>query len=189
MKNAGRNAAEAVKHTGGIVADKVKNAAGNAKSSHQSKQNADAVPHPTDDIRANNTDSRQGEIPPQCCDKVGSGKSYTFKDIKNMQMNPNAGKLIGCVCMDVFLWWWLICGLAAIAIEICLGGLNVLIPHGIRAIFVGLGSYHIISRIFYGIGMISLGVIILLLGILLIKGIIKLIKHIVMLHVKALYDL
>ena len=46
-----------------------------------------------------------------------------------------------------------------------------------------------ISRIFLGMGLVLLAIIVLMLGILLIKGIIKLVKHIVMIHVKAIYNL
>ena len=195
VKAAGRNAAEAAKNAGGVMADKVKAAAENAKNAHQANQayhNArteDAVPRPSDNMRECSSGSRQGEIPPQYGAKAGTGKGFSFNDIKGMKMNPSFGKLLGCVCLDLFVWVWLLAALAAIAVEVGLGGFGWCVGHGLHGIFVGLGSYHIISRVFYGIGMISLGAILLLLGILLVKGIIKLVKHIVIMHVKALYDL
>ncbi len=195
VKNAGRNAAEAAKNAGGAVADRVKAAAENAKNAHQTNrayhngQPETAVPHPSNESREYNSSDRRGEIPPQYGRKAGTGKGFTFKDVKGMKMNPSFGKLFGCICLDLFLWSWLIALLAAIAIEVGLGGSGWCVGHGLYGLFVGLGSYHIISRVFYGIAMISLGAILLLLGILLVKGIIKLVKYIVLLHVKALYDL
>lgn len=201
VKTAGRNAAEAAKNAGGIVADKVKAAAENARNAHQANQTNQthrayqngqpetAVPRPSDEAREYNSSDRRGEIPPQYGTKAGTGKGFTFKDVKGMKMNPSFGKLFGCICLDLFVWWWLIATLAAIAVEVGLGGFGWCVGHGLHGLFVGLGSYHIISRVFYGIAMISLGAILLLLGILLVKGIIKLVKHIVLMHVKALYDL
>lgn len=198
VKTAGRNAAEAAKNAGGVVAEKVKGAAENARSAHRANQQRheqrqeprpDAVPRPSDDHREYNTSDRRGEIPPQYSGKAGTGKGFSFSDVKGMKMNPSFGKLFGCVCLDLFVWSWLVALLAALAVEIGVGGCGWCVMHGLNGLFVGLGSYHIISRIFYGIAMISLGVILLLLGILLVKGIIKLVKHIVLMHVKALYDL
>lgn len=194
-KNAGRSAAEAAKNAGGAVADKVKAAAENARNAHQTHQMyhngqpETAVPRPTDEAREYNSTDRRGEIPPQYGTKAGTGKGFTFKDVKGMPLNPSFGKLFGCICLDLFVWSWLIALLGAIAVEVGLGGFGWCVMHGLNGLFMGLGSYHIISRVFYGIAMISLGVILLLLGILLVKGIIKLVKHIVLMHVKALYDL
>lgn len=195
VKTAGKNAAEAAKNAGGAVADRVKAAAENAKNAHQANrayhngQPETAVPQPSNESREYNSSDRRGEIPPQYGTKAGTGKGFTFKDIKGMKMNPSFGKLFGCICLDVFLWWWLILLLGTIAVEVGLGLSGWCVGSGLYGLFVGLGSYHIISRVFYGIAMISLGAILLLLGILLVKGIIKLVKYIVLLHVKALYDL
>lgn len=195
VKTAGKNAAEAAKNAGGAVADRVKAAAENAKNAHQANrayhngQPETAVPQPSNESREYNSSDRRGEIPPQYGTKAGTGKGFTFKDVKGMPMNPSFGKLFGCICLDVFLWWWLILLLGTIAVEVGLGLSGWCVGSGLYGLFVGLGSYHIISRVFYGIAMISLGAILLLLGILLVKGIIKLVKYIVLLHVKALYDL
>ncbi|MDE7195305.1 MAG: hypothetical protein K2O14_15250, partial [Oscillospiraceae bacterium] len=195
VKTAGRNAAEAAKNASGVVADKVKAAAENARNAHQTHQAyhngqpETAVPRPTDEAREYNSTDRRGEIPPQYGTKAGAGKGFSFKDVKGMPMNPSFGKLFGCICLDLFVWSWLIALLGSVAVEVGLGGFGWCVMHGLNGLFVGLGSYHIISRVFYGIAMISLGVILLLLGILLVKGIIKLVKHIVLMHVKALYDL
>ena len=195
VKTAGRNAAEAAKNAGGVVADKVKAAAENARNAHQvhqayhNGQPETAVPQPSNESREYNSSDRRGEIPPQYGTKAGTGKGFSFKDVKGMPMNPSFGKLFGCICLDLFVWSWLVALLGALAVEIGAGGFVWCLSHGFGGMFGGLYSYHIISRIFYGIAMISLGVILLLLGILLVKGIIKLVKHIVLMHVKALYDL
>ncbi len=195
VKTAGRNAAEAAKNAGGVVAEKVKAAAENARNAHQTHQAyhngqpETAVPQPSNESREYNSTDRRGEIPPQYGAKAGTGKGFSFSDVKGMKMNPSFGKLFGCICLDLFVWSWLVSLLGAIALHIGAGGFVWCLSNGFSGMFGGLYSYHIISRIFYCIAMISLGVILLLLGILLVKGIIKLVKHIVFMHVKALYDL
>ena len=65
---------------------------------------ASSIPQQTDERSQNNSTSRQGEVPPQCGKPAGSGKGgFKFKDLKGMTPNVNVGKLIGCLCLDVFL--------------------------------------------------------------------------------------
>ena len=188
MKDAGRSAAEAIKTAGHATAEAIKNAAETAKAEHEErKAHADDVPRPNDSFRENCSQSSEGYIPPQKDQSVNTGKGFKFTDLKGMKMNPNAGKLFGAILMDVLLWSWLLCMLISIAIGLFSGAFGT-IGSGCAVIFAGTGFFFI-SRLFLGIGIISLGVIILLLAFLLVKGIIHMIKNIVMMHVKALYDI
>lgn len=184
MKDAGRNAAEAIKTAGHATAEAIRTAAENAKNEHKAQN--DDVPHPSDSFRENKSDDRECHIPPQSGQTINTGKGFKFADLKGMKMNPNFGKLFGAIIMDVALWSWLLSMLVGIAISIITSGLGV-VGSGCGIIFSG--SYFFISNLFLGIALISLGVIIFMLGILLVKGIINMIKKIVIMHVKALYDL
>ncbi len=184
MKDAGRNAAEAIKTAGHATAEAIRTAAENAKNEHKAQN--DDVPRPSDSFRENKSDDRECHIPPQSGQTINTGKGFKFADLKGMKMNPNFGKLFGAIIMDVALWSWLLSMLVGIAISIITSGLGV-VGSGCGIIFSG--SYFFISNLFLGIALISLGVIIFMLGILLVKGIVNMIKKIVIMHVKALYDL
>lgn len=199
VKDAGRSAAEAIKTAGHATAEAIKNAAEAAKAEHEQNKaqasheqsRAQDIPRPCDSFRDKNTtssESRKCEIPAQEGQEQNVGKGFSFTDLKGRKMNPNFGKLFVAVLMDFLLWSWLICMLVGIAIGLLTGGIGT-IGTGCGVIFAGTTGFLFISRIFLGIGIISLGVIIFLLGMLLVKGIIGMIKKIVMMHVKALYDL
>lgn len=149
---------------------------------------ASSIPQQTDERSQNNSDSRQGEVPPQTCAPAGSGKGgFRFKDLKGMKPNVNLGKLICCLCLDVFLWSWLLPTVAS-----CVVGL-------FTSVVIGLGSagfsqlsneyFHFLSRIFLCCGMVSGAVVLGCLCFGLVKAYIHWIKHIVISHVKAIYDL
>ncbi len=147
---------------------------------------SDGVPRPNDSFRGANSYSRVGEVPPQSCPPVGSGKASKFSDLKGRKMNPSFGKLFGCIMLDLFLWSWLLCALGGIAIGFggaCFG----LVGSGISTFF-GAFDYNVISSIFLGLGQISLGGIFAGFTLLMIKAVIALVKSIVWQHVKALYD-
>lgn len=187
MKDAGRSAAEAIKTAGHATAEAIRTAAENAKAEQSERRaQSDDVPHPSESFRENKNDDRECHIPPQSGQPINTGNGFKFTDLKGRKMEPNFGKLFGAILMDVLLWSWLLCMLGGIAISIITGGFSVFFS-GFGAIFGG--SFFFISNLFLGIALISLGVIIVLLGILLVRGIIGMIKSIVMMHVKALYDL
>ncbi|MGN1422012.1 MAG: DUF1700 domain-containing protein [Oscillospiraceae bacterium] len=196
MKDAGRSAAEAIKTAGHATAEAIKNAAEAAKAEHEQNKaqaareqdRAQDITQPSDSFREKNTESRRCDIPAQEGQEQNIGKGFKFTDLKGMKMNPNFGKLFGAILMDFLLWSWLICMLGSIAIGLLTGGIGT-IGTGCGVIFAGTTGFFLISRIFLGVGIISLGVIIFLLGMLLVKGIIGMIKKIVMMHVKALYDI
>ncbi len=149
---------------------------------------AGSIPKQTDERSRNNSDSRQGEVPPQTCKPVGSGKGgFKFKDLKGMKPNVNLGKLIVCLCLDVFLWSWLLPTVASLIIGL------------FTSVVIGLGSagfgqlgneyFHVLSRIFLCSGMVSGAVLLGCACVGLVKAYIHWIKSIVISHVKAIYDL
>ncbi|MGN1340133.1 MAG: HAAS signaling domain-containing protein, partial [Oscillospiraceae bacterium] len=147
-----------------------------------------SIPKQTDERSQNNSTSRQGEVPPQSGPAAGSGKGgFRFSDIKGMTPNVNVGKLICCLCLDVFLWSWLLPMVAT-----CIASLFVSVVIGLgSAGFAQLGNeyFHVLSRIFLCCGMVSGAAVLCGLCIGLVKAYIHWIKSIVISHVKAIYDL
>lgn len=149
-----------------------------------------SIPKMTDERYQYNSQSRQGEVPPQCVPPVGKNAKdggFHFSDVKGMKANVNAGKLITCILLDVLLWSWLIPlvvsaiigGLGGIAMSLFTGGLAQL----------SSGSFHLLSRIFLFSGMVSAAVLVACAVIGLLKAVFHWIKAIVINHVKAIYDL
>lgn len=199
VKDAGKAAAEAVVSAGHVVADAVRTSAENIKAEHEARaaQNAQAqaaqaesVPHPQNTARECQNDCRVGYVPPQDeKNKVKTGKEFSFASIKDMKPNVNAGKLIGVLLLDVFVWWWLVIMLGSIAAALGFGAFPEMLAAGFTTLFNGASEYYMISRVFLGVAQISGGVIFLLLAFLLIRGIIKIVKNVVISHIKAIYDL
>lgn len=149
---------------------------------------ASSIPQQTDERSQNNSTSRQGEVPPQCCKPVGSGKGgFKFKDLKGMKPDVNVGKLITCLCLDVFLWSWLLPTVASLIIGLFT---SVVIGLG-SAGFAQLGNdyFHVLSRIFLCGGMVSGAVLLGCACVGLVKAYIHWIESIVISHVKAIYNL
>ena len=150
-----------------------------------------SIPKQTDERYQYNSTSRQGEVPPQCVPPVGKNAKdggFKFSDVKGMKPNCNAGKLIICIILDVFLWSWLI----PLVISMIFGGLGSmamgLLNGGFDQIF-GVSQFHPLSRIFLGTGMIS-GAVLVGCGICgLFKAVFHWVKAIVVDHVKAIYGL
>lgn len=149
-----------------------------------------AIPRQTDERHEHSSDDRQGTIPPQSVPPVGNnaGKGgFRFSDIKGMKPNVNAGKLIVCICLDLFLWSWLLPTVASLIIGLFT---SVVIGLG-SAGFAQLGNeyFHVLSRIFLCCGMVSGAVLLGCACAGLVKAYIHWIKSIVISHVKAIYDL
>lgn len=163
-------------------------AAQNSQNAGQASQTYyGGIPRQTDERSQNSTSGHMGEIPPQSSPAAGSGKGFKFSDLKGMTPNVNAGKLIGCVCMDVFLWSWLLPMVASLIVGF--------IGTFVIGLFVGgfsqlaNGYLHILSRIFLCSGMVSGAGVLAALAWAMIKGYFKWIKSIVISHIKAVYDL
>ncbi len=117
-----------------------------------------------------------------------AGKSgFCFTDLKSMKPNVNAGKLVVCIVMDVFLWSWLIPMVVSLIFSVVIGGAFALVINGFGEL--GNEGFHIVSRILLCCGMVSGGVIVGCIAGGLIKAVVHWIKNIVISHIKAVYDL
>ncbi len=147
-----------------------------------------AIPQQTNERSQNVSASRQGEVPPQTCAPVGSGKGgFKFKDLKGMKPDVNASKLIGCLVMDVFLWSWLLPMVGSLIFAFAGSVVLGLLTGG----FAQLENdyFHLLSRIFLCSGMVSGAVLCGCACAAMVKGYIHWIRSIVISHVKAIYDL
>ena len=131
-------------------------------------------------------DSHKAEIPPQDCKgSTTNESSFRFSDLKGLTPNLNVGKLIVQICLDIFLWSWLVPMLVSITCSIfgtVVGGI-------FGMIFNAVLPFHVLSRIFLGVGLFSFGVLMILFGVQMVKWLIKLIRFIIVSHIKAIYDL
>lgn len=186
--NAGKTTADAVKMAGQSAADAVKNASQNAKSHKCCKNHG--VPTPNDEFRENTNNSHTGTIPDGAGSTVVLNGGFTFESIKGRQPNVNASKLVGAIMLDIFLWSWLVPLIFSAIIALFGAGIGLFVQNGIGTFcdFTNF-QYHIISRIFLGVGFCALGGILMTIAGELFKPWIKLLKHIGMLHVKAIYDI
>lgn len=182
--NAGKSAADAMKTAGHSAAEAVKNA------SHNAAEKAKNIPHQSDSCREHSNHERKGTIPDNP-NNVTDKKGTYFIDVRGLKPNVNAGKLIGAIVMDVFLWSWILTALIAITFGMIAGGVQHIFTSGVPA-FLHTGRYavyHELASLLFGIGNCSLGLIISLVGVCLTKPLIKLVKYIVEMHIKAVYDL
>ena len=194
VRDAGKSAAEAMRTTSQSAAEAMKKAKeehAKNKAAHNSRSagHTDSVPHPGNDFRTHNSNSRKADIPEQNPD-IKLNKGFRFQDVKDLQPNVNAGKLVTAILLDIFLWSWLLPAIIACVIAIIAAGAGLAYRMGMFGMWGGYYSQYVfISRVFGGIAFVSLGAIIILIGVCLIKPIIKLVNHIVMLHIKAVYDI
>lgn len=186
--NAGKTTADAVKMAGQSAADAVKNASQNAKSHKCCKNHG--VPTPNDDFRENTNNSHTGTIPDGAGSAAVKNGGFTFESIKGKQPNVNASKLIRAIMLDIFVWSWLVPLIFSGIIALFGAGIGLFVQNGIGTFcdFTNF-QYHIISRIFLGIGFCALGGILMTIAGELFKPWIKLLKRIAMIHVKAIYDI
>ncbi len=120
----------------------------------------------------------------------GSGKNggFRFGDIMGMKPNLNVGKLVTCLVFDIFLWSWLV----PLVISAVIGGLGAVALGLLTGGFSRLGdvqNYHIISRIFFCMGTVSGAVLVGCAMFALCRLVFRWVKHIVISHIKAVYDL
>ncbi len=129
--------------------------------------------------------SHMAELPPPTeAEKQG----FKFTDIKGRELNVNIGKLITQLCLDLFVYSWALPALASLIIAF-IGAAVIGTGGAAIAQFVDGGHFHLLSRIFLGMGLGSLCVLMSCLAITMVKGFIHIIKAIVIAHIKALYDL
>lgn len=185
VSNAGKSAAEAMRSAGKSASDAVRK----AKEDYEKSKANNSAPHPSNDYRENIHNSRKSDIP-DIKVEIELNKGFKFSDVKDLEPNLNAGKLVKAILLDLFLWIWLVPLIISCIVGIIGAGIGVAYRCGLFGMWGGAYSQYVfISRMIGGVAFISLGAIIILIGASLIKPVIHLIKHIIMLHIKAVYDL
>lgn len=128
---------------------------------------------------------QQNDIPK--AGKYAEKGGFKFTDIKGLKPNVNVGRLIGCIMLDLFLWSWLIPMVISIIFGVIGAAALSLFTGGLTQL--GNEYFNIISRILLCIGMVSGSVLVGCVIFGLCKAVFHWIKHIVIDHVKAIYDL
>lgn len=128
---------------------------------------------------------QQNDIPK--AGKYADKGGFKFTDIKGLKPNVNVGRLIGCIMLDLFLWSWLIPMVISIIFGVIGAAALSLFTGGLTQL--GNEYFNIISRILLCIGMVSGSVLVGCVIFGLCKAVFHWIKHIVIDHVKAIYDL
>lgn len=178
MKKAGVAVNEAMKKAGDAVND-ARNKAGSAVGQFR----------PSDTYREHvNNGKHGGDLPPQYTKATTSGSK--FVDTSGLQPNPNAGRLLGEILLDIFLWSWLIP--LVFSLVLALGaGVIALAVAAISCLFgdYGFGKFKLITRVLFSIGFINAAGALFCLACLAVKAPISFVKTIIERHIKAIYDI
>lgn len=148
--------------------------------------NAAPQPEPQEQPQQQSADEHKAEIP--FVDNDNGKGGFKWSDIKGRTPDVNIGKLIGQLCIDLFVLSWALPALAwliwnfltVIVLGICRFGISQL---------GGGVPFHFLSRIFLCGGLLSLGCVLGLLWIKMVKGFYRIIRAAVIGHVKAIYNL
>lgn len=145
---------------------------------------------PTDSYREHiNSNKNGGELPPQYTKSVGNGAGK-FIDTSGLTPNPNSGRLVVEILLDVFLWIWLIPTVFALVIAVF--GLAIgLIVGGVMCLLGAdaFGQFKLITRVLFGLGFFNLSAALICLVTVLIKAPIALAKSVIERHYKAIYNI
>ena len=145
---------------------------------------------PTDSYREHiNSNKNGGELPPQYT-KAASKGGAKFVDVSGRTPNPNGGRLVVEILLDVFLWIWLIPTVFALVIAVF--GLSIgLIVGGVMCLFGkdAFGQFKLITRVLFGLGFFNLSAALICLVTVLIKAPIALAKSVIERHYKAIYNI
>lgn len=164
-----------------VQSDSVINAAPQPEPSNHT-----AYTVPQEQPQQQSTDEHKAEIP--FVDNDNGKGGFKWSDIKGRTPDVNIGKLIGQLCIDLFVLSWALPALAGliwhfltvIVLGICRFGISQL----------GGGTmFHFLSRIFLCGGLLSLACVLGLLWIKMVKGFYRIIRAAVIGHVKAIYNL
>ena len=145
---------------------------------------------PTDSYREHiNSNKNGGELPPQYT-KAASKGGAKFVDVSGRTPNPDSGRLVVEILLDVFLWIWLIPTVFALVIAVF--GLSIgLIVGGVMCLFGkdAFGQFKLITRVLFGLGFFNLSAALICLATVLIKAPIALAKNVIERHYKAIYNI
>lgn len=196
VKSAGKSAANAVKTASQSAAEAVSKAKSEHEHKHNQKQKNNSVPHPNDEFRENNNQNHMGTIPKQTGKAKNIKGGFKFVDVSTLKPNVNTGKLIGVILLDIFVWWWLIVTLAAIAISLFAAAMKCIFYSSFGGLFgslfdgvLGMLNPAFVTRIFLFIGFISLGVALVCVAWWTAKLLARLVVFIINSHIKAIYDI
>ncbi len=131
-------------------------------------------------------DEHKAELPHVDNDDGKGG--FKWSNIKGREPNVNIPKLVGQLCVDVFVLSWALPALAWLIWHFLTGVVFGLVGFAISQFTVS-SVFHLLSRIFLCGGLISLSVVLCLVWTKMVKGFIHIIKAAVIGHVKAIYDL
>ena len=176
---AGKALNDAMKKAGAAVSD-ARNKTGSAVGSFR----------PSDSYREHiNSGKHGGELPPQFTKAKPAGGSQ-FVDTTGLKPDPNAGRLLVEILLDVFLWIWLIplvfslvVAAFGIAVGLIVGGVECVIGHS------GFAQFKFITRVLFMLGFFNLSAAVVCLAAQLLKAAISLVKNVISRHLKAIYDI
>lgn len=143
-------------------------------------------PEPQEQPQQQSADEHKAEIP--FVDNDNGKGGFKWSDIKGRTPDVNIGKLIGQLCIDLFVLSWALPALAWLIWHF----LTVIVVGICRFAISQLGGgvpFHFLSRIFLCSGLLSLGCVLGLLWIKMVKGFYRIIRAAVIGHVKAIYNL
>lgn len=146
-------------------------------------------PQPAPEQKSGSTEhneSHKAELPHVDNDDGKGG--FKWSDIKGREPNVNVPKLVGQLCIDLFVLSWALPLLATLIWHFLTVVVFGLVGFSIAQLS-GASIFHLLSRIFLCGGLISLSVVLCLVWTKMVKGFIHIIKAAVIGHVKAIYDL
>ncbi len=153
-------------------------------------QEAIPAPEPPKPVASEATkaqqDAHKAELPHVDNDDGKGG--FKWSDIKGREPDVNVPKLVGQICIDIFVLSWALPLLAHIIFQFLTVIVFGMISFAISQ-FASPSIFHVLSRIFLSAGLISLSVVFCLLWVKMLRGFIHIIKSAVIGHVKAIYNL
>lgn len=196
VKSAGKSAANAVKTASQSAAEAVSKAKAEHEHKHNQKPKTNSVPHPNDEFRENNNQNHTGTLPKQTGKAKNLKGGFKFVDVSTLKPNVNTGKLIGVILLDIFVWWWLIATLAALAVSLFAVAMKCMFYTSFGGLFgslfdgvMGMFNPAFATRIFLFIGFISLGVALVCIAWWIAKLLARLVVFVINSHIKAIYDI
>ena len=177
LNGALEKAGNAIDKAGNTVNDAIKKAGKNVFS-------------PSDSYRRNVSSSKRGGDLPTQVVKVETKGGGKFIDTSELEPNPNAGRIIGEIIMDVLLWLWLVPVVFSAVIALFAGAVG-LIGIGISSL-IGwweFAKYAFQTRVLFAIGFWALSSAAFCLAAALTKPALSLVSYIARRHIRAVYDI
>ncbi len=132
-------------------------------------------------------DPHVADIPPQTGPQVGSGNGFRWSDLKGKERHMDIGRLIMWICLDLFVFSWALPALGGVIIGFWAVPLSIFASVG--GVVSPLCTFHLLSRIFLVVALLSLGALLIMLAVKMVIGFIKIIRNIIIGHVKAIFGI